>query len=243
MEWQDDGILISARPHGESAAIIHALTREHGLHAGLVRGGASRKQRPTLQPGNDVQLNWHARLEEHLGNYTVELDHARAALIMESYDALTGLNAATAELKTVLPERQSFPDIYDATRLLFDAFTATDFTGWAPLYIRWELGLLDALGFGLDLSACAATGTTEDLIYVSPRSGRAVSREAGEPYRDRMLTLPQFLLSPDNPVSMADIADGLYLTGHFLEERILLPRERNLPEARLRLEEICRERR
>lgn len=238
MEWQDDGILISVRPHGESAAIIHALTAEHGLHAGLVRGGTSRRQRPTLQPGNDVQLSWYARLPEHLGNYTVELAHARAALLMENYDALTGLNAATACLKAILPERQSFPDIYAATRLLFDALTGGDFADWAPIYIRWELGLLDALGFGLDLSACAATGTTEDLIYVSPRSGRAVSRAAGEPYKSRMLALPQFLLSPDNPVTTTDIASGLELTGHFLNERILQPRGKALPEARLRLNEI-----
>lgn len=239
MDWSDDAIVLSARGHGESAAVLEALTRDHGRHLGLVRGGNSRKLRPILQPGNGVRVEWRARLAEHLGGFTVEPVRARAGAVMESHDALIGLNAAVALLGAVLPERAPHPPLFEATALLFDAMAEDGLAHWGALFVRWELGLLEALGFGLDLSKCAATGDFEDLTYVSPRSGRAVSSAAGAPYAGRLLPLPGFLLGAQNPVIAADIAEGLHLTGYFLDRRCLAPHGKTLPPARLRLESLA----
>jgi DNA repair protein RecO (recombination protein O) len=240
MEWSDDAVVLAVRRHGESAAILEALTRQHGRHLGLVHGGASRKLKATLQPGNSVHVHWRARLNEHLGNYAPELTQSRASALLDSREALAGLNAFTAICTAALPERETHVSVHDAAAILLDAIQHDGLAHWGPLYVRWEAGLLDELGFGLDLSRCAATGSTEDLIYVSPRSGRAVSAEAGAPYRDRLLALPPFLLGSQNATpNAADVLAGLRLTAHFLLERVLAPHGKELPRARLRLEDLA----
>ena len=237
MDFTDDAIVLAVRAHGESSAILEALTREHGRHLGLVRGGASRRARPVLQPGNTIHVHWRARLNEHLGTFTAEPVKARAGDMMESRDALMGLNAFAAVASAALPEREVHAPVFEAANLLLDAIQASDFAHWGPLFVRWEAGLLEELGFGLDLSKCAATGSTENLVYVSPKSGRAVSAAAGAPYKERMFALPDFLLGTQNAEpELADIAAGLRLTGHFLIERVLTPHGREMPAARLRLD-------
>ena len=236
MEWTDSAILLSARSYGETGIIADLLTREHGRHAGLVRGS---KARALLQPGNGLSATWRARLAEQLGNYAVELARARVGSLMESRDSLTGLNAFCAVAIAALPEHQAHPPLYDAAVILLDAMAAEDFSHWGPLYVRWEAGLLDALGFGLDLSRCAATGVTSDLLYVSPRTGRAVSAAAGADYADRLFSLPQFLLGPGSVPDMAATRDGLTLTGYFLLDRVLEPHGREVPQARMRLEALA----
>jgi len=241
VEWTDDAIVLSVRQHGESGTILEALTRTHGRHLGLVRGGTSRTLKPVLQPGNGVHLQWRARLSEHLGNFTAELDRARAGMLMENREALTGLNAFTAVVNATLPERAPYYDpVFAGASILLDAMMEDGLAHWGALYVRWEAGLLETLGFGLDLSQCAATGSTEDLTFVSPKSGRAVSAEAGAPYAARLFKLPRFLLASQNAdVSAADIAAGLTLTGHFLLERVLAPNGKPLPAARLRLDALA----
>jgi DNA repair protein RecO (recombination protein O) len=236
VDWSDDAHVLSVRSHGESAAILEVLTRAHGRHLGLVRGGNSRRLRPVLQPGNTLKVEWRARLAEHLGSFVAEPVRSRAGAIMESHDALYGLNALTGVAGAALPERAPNAALFDATAILLDAMAEDGLAHWGPLYVRWEAGLLEALGYGLDLTECAATGTTEDLCYVSPRSGRAVSRSAGAPYARRLFLLPQFLLSAQNPVLPGDVAAGLKLTGRFLVERALRPNGKELPPARLRLD-------
>jgi DNA repair protein RecO (recombination protein O) len=236
MEWSDDAIVLSARAHGESAVILELLTRDHGRHAGLVRGGASRRVKPGLQPGNGVHVQWRARLEDHLGSFTCELARARAGQLMDSRDTLAGLNAFTAMASAAMPERETHAPVFTAGEILLDAMAAG--ADWLPLYVRWEAGLLEALGFGLDLSSCAATGQTDALTYVSPRSGRAVSEGAAGVYASRLFRLPAFLIDAATPPQPGDIAAGLALTGHFLLERVLRPHGRDMPAARLRLDAI-----
>jgi DNA repair protein RecO (recombination protein O) len=240
MEWSDEAIVLTLRPHGESGAILEALTRSHGRHLGLVRGGGASKGRAVLQPGNRVRLTWRARLSDHLGIYTAELAQARAGEMFENRAALAGLNALSAVASAALPEREPHEAAFQGADALLDAITAHDLADWGPLFVRWELGLLNELGFGLDLARCAATGSADDLVYVSPRSGRAVSRAAGEPYRERLLALPAFLLGRQaGDATAADIAAGLDLTAHFLESWVLLPHDRALPEPRRRLSELA----
>jgi DNA repair protein RecO (recombination protein O) len=238
MEWTDNGIVLSARRHGESGSILDVLTREHGRHAGLVRGS---KNRALLQPGNGLVLHWRARLADHLGSFTLELSQARAGSLMEGRDALMGLNAFAAVAGAVLPERLAYPAVFDAAEILLGAMMERDFAHWGPLYVRWEAGLLEALGFGLDLSQCAATGQTSDLIYVSPKSGRAVSRGPGAEYAERLLSLPGFLIGTQNAADLAATRAGLALTGHFLAERVMKPNGRDLPAARMRLDSLASE--
>jgi DNA repair protein RecO (recombination protein O) len=240
MEWSDDGIVLSVRAHGETSAILEVLTRGHGRHAGLVRGGASSRVKPSLQPGNTLHVAWRARLSEHLGSFSIEPAKARAGDIMEHRSALIGLNAFATVAVAALPEREVHGPVFEAGEILLDAMTDDGFAHWAPLYVRWEAGLLEALGFGLDLSQCAATGATDDLIFVSPRSGRAVSKAAAAPYKERLFALPGFLLGSQNAdPSPEDIAAGLKLTGYFLHDRVLLPHGREMPAARLRLDELA----
>lgn len=242
MDWSDDAIILSARAHGETAAIVETLTREHGRHLGLVHGGASRKSRAVLQPGNTVRAHWRARLSEHLGNFAIEAEKSRAGVLMDDRAALIGLNAFSAVASISLPERESHAPVFEVGEILLDAMANGDFDHWGPLFVRWEAGLLEALGFGLDLSSCASTGTTDDLVYVSPRSGRAVSRAAGVPYREKLLPLPQFLLGSQNAdPSRADIGAGLRLTGLFISARVLEPHSREMPAARLRLDGMAGE--
>ena len=233
MEWQDQGIVLSARRHGESAVILDLLTSGHGRHAGLVRGGRSRRQRSALQPGNSVDATWRARLEEHLGTYTVELAEPRAALIMNDPMALAGLSSLCA-LTGLLAERQPYPEFYEATGLVLDMMR--EHGPWPALMARWELGLLSALGFGLDLSRCAATGAQDNLAYVSPKSSTAVSAGAGAPYADRLLALPDFFLDTRTEAPTHEqICQGFALTGFFLERHVMTPRGLKLPDARLRM--------
>lgn len=233
MHWSDDGIVLSARPHGETSVVLELLTRAHGRHLGLVRGGRSRRQRPVLQPGNVVRANWRARLSEHLGTYAVELGEPHAARVLDDVGALAGLNTLCA-LAHLLPERAPHGALYAGAALVLDHLDAPDV--WPGLLVRWELELLNELGFGLDLTACAASGTAEDLVYVSPKSGRAVSSDAGAPYRDKLLPLPAFLTgNGDTAPAPADIRAAFALTGHFLERHVFGPRDLPPPEARTRL--------
>lgn len=235
MQWSDEGIVLSVRPHGETSVIAELLTSSHGRHLGLVRGGRSRRLRPVLQPGNLVQANWRARLSEHLGGYTVELADAHAARVLDDRAGLAGLNTLTA-LARLLPEREPHARLFEASCLVLGALARSEH--WPVLLVRWEMGLLVELGFGLDLDACAATGVTGNLIYVSPKSGRAVSRDGGEPYKEKLLPLPAFLL-PGNgegeTPTASDVANGFRLTGYFLNKHVWGPRELKPPSARERL--------
>ena len=233
MNWSDEAIILSVRPHGETSAVVELLTREHGRHLGLVHGGRSRKARPVLQTGNHVDVHWTARLQEHLGTVTVEPRRAYGVEAMEDAKALTGL-LSLAALARLVPERDPHPGLFEIT--LFVLGFLDDASVWPALMVRWEMALLDDLGFGLDLTQCASSGTTEDLIYVSPRSGRAVSRTAGEPYKGRLLALPSFLKpGAKGDVTPADLVAGFALTAHFIEARLLQPRGDAMPEPRLRL--------
>src|SRR5258706_5431335 len=240
MEWYDEAIVLHLRPRGESSGILDALTRSHGRHSGLVRGGSSSKGRAVLQSGNRVKVTWRARLSENLGVFTVELMQARAGEMFEQRAALAGLNALSAVAVAALPEREPHEAAFESADALIDAMAAHSFADWAPLFVRWEVGLLDELGFGLDLARCASTGSAEDLIYVSPRTGRAVSRAAGEPYRDRLLPLPPFLLGRQaGDAQPADLLAGLELTAHFLNQWVLAPHDKKFPDARQRLNELA----
>ncbi len=237
MEWRDTGFVLAARRHGETSLIVELLTREHGRHAGLVRGGQSPRRRALLQPGNSVAASWRGRLPEHLGTLDCELLRAHAAPLLDDPDRLAALGAATALLLAALPEREPHTDLY----LSFEALLAVldSATGWAQSYVAWECDLLRGLGFGLDLARCAVTGATDDLAYVSPRSGRAVSRAAGRPYHDKLLPLPGFLWR-EAPAGRPEIVAGLALTRHFLVHHLLAPHGGKLPEARERLAERMR---
>jgi DNA repair protein RecO (recombination protein O) len=233
MQWSDEGVILSVRPHGESGAVAELFTREHGRHLGLVHGGRSRRLRPILQIGNHVDVSWKARLSENLGHFGLELRKGFAANVMEDAAGLAALSSM-AGLARLLPERDPHPNLYEVT--LFVLGFLDEPQVWPALVVRWELVLLDELGFGLDLASCAATGATSDLIYVSPRSGRAVSAGAGGPYKDRLLTLPPFLHGrADGNVTSEDVHAGFVLTGHFLEARVLRPRDLEMPDPRHRL--------
>jgi DNA repair protein RecO (recombination protein O) len=232
MEWTDEGIVLGVRRHGESSAIVELLTRSHGRHLGLVRGGAGSRMRPLLQPGNGVRAVWRARLDEHLGYYAVEGIRLRAATVLASSHAVYGVTHL-ASLVRLLPERDPHQDIYDMLDRTLDDL---DDVGDAAVHlVKFELAMLAELGFGLDLETCAATGETSDLIYVSPKSGSALSRQAGEPWRDRLLRLPPFLRDagggPDR-WSNQDLQDGFRLTGLFLLRHVLEPRGQRHSDAR-----------
>jgi DNA repair protein RecO (recombination protein O) len=230
MHWSEEAIVLGVRRHGETSAIADLLTRGHGRHLGLVRGGRSRHARPVLQPGNLVLASWRARLEDQLGTLTAEPVAMRAASLIADPFKLAGLSTLTG-LSQVLPEREPHPRLYDALTIALAALD--DDTVWPAVLVRFELGLLDELGFGLDLTVCAATGARDDLVYVSPRTGRAVSATAGAPYRDRLLALPAFLQqSPTCRPANDEVIAGLRLTGHFLQRHILEPRDLVAPAAR-----------
>ncbi|MSP68096.1 MAG: DNA repair protein RecO [Alphaproteobacteria bacterium] len=235
MEWTSDAFVLGCRRHGEADAVVSLLTATHGRHLGLVRGGGGRRGRSLFQPGNRIRATWRARLSEHLGQITAEPITAHAAFLFDDPARLAALGSATALLDAALPEREPHPGLFDATAALLAALAATE--GWGADYVRWELALLQDLGYGLDLMSCAATGRNDDLTFVSPRTGRAVSRAAGEPYQDRLLPLPRFLFTPDEPPDPRQIVAGLALTGYFLERHLFTAGERHLPSARLRLVE------
>ena len=232
MQWQDEGVVLAARRHGESSAVVSLFTQAHGRHAGLVRGGAGRRARPVYEPGNRLRVIWRARLADQLGAFSAELQSAIAARLLDDPDRLAALGAACALLEASLPERDPHPSLYsELTRFLN---VLVEKSGWPERYVRFELALLAELGFGLDLAACAVTGQTTDLAYVSPRSGRAVSRQGAGNYANRLLPLPDFLLGGE-PAEPAQIQAGLRLTGAFLRRHLFDASERAMPNARERL--------
>jgi DNA repair protein RecO (recombination protein O) len=236
MEWSDDGIVLGLRPFGENGAILEALTREHGRHLGLVRGATSKRLKGTLEPGNTVQLQWRGRLDQQLGAYTVELSAARAAAFFDDALKLAGLSSACAVCAATLPEREMHGRVFEALDALLMSINAHASPSWGADYVRFELMLLEDLGFGLDLAQCAVTGMQDNLRFVSPKTGRAVSEAAAEPYRDRLLKLPRFLTPDDGSGSPNDLVDGLALTGFFLE-RVALEHGGKVPQARARFAE------
>lgn len=237
MQWQEEAIVLGIKRHGETSVIAEVMTRARGRHLGLVRGGRSRTMQPVLQPGNLVEVTWRARLDEHLGEFRIEPVRQRAAQLMESAVALYGVQTMAALLR-LLPERDPHPHLYEALDIILDHLHDPASAG--ELFIRFELEVLNDLGFGLDLTECAATGRREGLTFVSPKSGRAVTREAGQPYADRMLRLPAFL-APDRqaPGTPDDLDDAFRLTGFFLHRHVYDPRGIEMPSAREGLREAA----
>ncbi|PIP00840.1 DNA repair protein RecO [Pleomorphomonas carboxyditropha] len=233
MEWVSEALLIGLRPHGETSAVIEVMTPDYGRHLGLVKGARSRRLQPVLQAGNSLLVTWRARLETHLGLFSVELSEARAARLMESAAGVFGVQIVAGHLR-LLAEREVHPGLYRAAITLLDHLDG--FLQSAALVARFELMLLDELGFGLDLTRCAATGRTDDLRFVSPKSARAVCGDAGAPYADRLLSLPAFLLpGADDTPDAADVAAALKLTGFFLDRHVAGPRAIDLPSARAQM--------
>ncbi|EHM02154.1 DNA repair protein RecO [Acetobacteraceae bacterium AT-5844] len=235
MEWEAPAVVLEARPYGEGGAIVSVLTAEHGRYAGLVRGGFSRAQSGLWQPGNLVEVRWVGRLPDQLGHMTGEMVHPTAALAMDDPLALDLLSSACALAADALPEREPQPAVFAAMLPLL-AHLQQGGQEMLAEYVRWEMLLLEALGYGLDLSRCAATGGKEDLNWVSPRTGRAVSEEAAAPYAGRLLPLPSFLHGAQAERDPAAWLQGLRLTGHFLARDAFGARHRPVPPARERLE-------
>ncbi len=235
MEFEDDAYVLSARAHGETGAIVELLTARHGKYAAHVAGGASRRMKPFLQAGARTVVHYRARVSDQLGSAQLEPVGEGPSALFDDRMALAGLSAAAAVAAAALPEREPHPGVF----LAFEALTAALMLPeiWPAVFVRFEAGLLQELGFGMDLSKCAATGEVDDLIYVSPRTGRAVSRKAGEPYKDRLLPLPQFMLSAQTGLAAGDVKAGLDLTAHFLELFVFGPVNRPLPPARVWLVE------
>ena len=235
MEWRDEGILLDRRPFGETSVVCSVFTRHHGRHLGLVRGGLSRRLRPVLQVGNFVEVTWRARLDEHLGMYTVELKEPVASRYFDEPMTLSALATLCSHLN-LFAERDPHEGLYKGAQLFISHLDDLDI--WPGLMVRFELEILRELGVGLDLGACAATGVTDNLVYVSPKSGRAVSEIAGEPYKDKLLRLPAFLRSEDAKAMPADLLDGFALTGRFFEKHFWSSNEAasggGVPQARTR---------
>ena len=232
MNWTDEGIVLSARKHGERATIITLMTRENGRHSGLVRGGSGSRERGVYQIGNLVNATWRARLSEHLGTYTCELLKANAAELMSERLPLLALTSSAALVERLLPEREPYEETFVSLNALIEVLRGLG--DWVPSYIKWELGLLNQLGYGLSLGECAATGSTESLIYISPRTGCAVSAMAGAPYREKLFDLPPFFITEAAKPSIADIGTGLRITGHFLARCAREADAGDLPGARAR---------
>ncbi len=233
MDWTDEGIVLGVRRHGEANAILELMTRAHGRHLGLVRGGSGSRQRPILQPGNSVRATWRARLDEHLGAYTVEGLRLRAGDFLTAAHAVFAVTHLAA-LVRLLPERDPHEGIYSTLEMIVESLSEPAVAG--ALIVRFELQLLAELGFGLDLESCAATAVTDDLTFVSPKSGRAVSRAAGEPWQDKLLRLPSFLNADSHAMpSASELTDAFALTGYFLARHMFEPRGIPLPDARTHL--------
>ncbi|MEX2200764.1 MAG: DNA repair protein RecO [Dongiaceae bacterium] len=236
MEWTEEGIVLTARRHGEGGAIVSVMTRGQGRCAGLVKGGSSRRQAGRYEPGNRVVATWRARLSEHLGNFTCEVIANPSAGLYDRPLRLAALAAATAVAEAVLPEREPHPAVHDGLERLLAALQADPDPLWQARYVRWELALLAELGFGLDLTRCAISGARDGLAFVSPRTGRAVTAEAGAPWQGQLFALPAFLTDPAMPAESSQAARaGLALTGHFLERHVFLHRTSGEPAARRRL--------
>lgn len=232
MEWVDTAIVLGARPFGEGKLVAEVFSREHGRYGGVVHAG--RKSQPILQAGNVVHAGWKARLSEQLGFFNpLELIEPHATRLLDDPIALAGLSSAVTLVRAAAPERQAYPQLYDAFMVLIEAMPQNDV--WPALYARFELGLLSAIGYGLDLTRCAVTGETEGLAWVSPRTGRAATYEAGAPHADLLLKLPPFLIDPEAELKSGDVADAFALAGYFLERRLFDQRGEGMPEARRRL--------
>ena len=240
MEWTDEAIVLDSRRHGEGAAVVTLLTPGHGRHAGLVHGGMGGKARGLYQPGNHLRATWRGRLAEHLGSYSAEMIEPHAALLMDDPLRLSGLLAACAVAEGALPEREPHPAVFVGMQALLLAMASDD---WPAIYVRLELGLLQELGFGLDLESCALTGASEDLAFVSPRTGRAVTAHAAVPYKSKLLALPPFL-RPGGSHAGVDpeaLQEGLALSAHFLERHVFWPNGKTLPASRTRFVDRLRE--
>ena len=239
MDWRDQGFVLSTRKHGETSVILEVFSAAHGRHTGVVRGGVSRKMTPILQPGGQLDLAWRARLADHIGSFKVEPMRSRATALSDRF-ALAGLNAVTALLAFCLPDREPHPELYEKSCQLLDLLGQNDL--WPLAYLQWETALLTELGYGLDLTECAVTGSTQDLIYVSPKSGRAVSSEGAGEWADRLLPLPP-ILRGEGDAPDGEILQALSTTGYFLSEK-LAPDLGNkpLPEARDRFVDLFRRR-
>ena len=232
MEWTDDAIVLGAKPFGEGKLVAEVFAREHGRFGGVVHAG--RKSQPILQAGNVVHAAWKARLADQLGFFhPLELAEPYATKLLDDPIALAGLSSAVTLVRSAVAERQAYPQLYDALVVLLEAMPVSEI--WPAIYVRFELGLLAALGYGLDLSRCAVTGETEGLAWVSPRTGRAATAEAGAPHADVLLKLPAFLTDPSAPVEEGDVAHAFALSGYFLERRVFEQRGEGMPEARRRL--------
>lgn len=245
-EWSDTALILSARPHGESAAVISVLTRERGRQAGLVRGGQSRSMRGVLQPGNLVSVTWRARLEEHLGGMVTELMTAHASLIMDDSLRLAGLASVCAITEGCLPEREPCPGVHEATAALIDMISSDgEHLPWLAGLVRWEIAMLEIAGYALDLSKCGVTGERAELCYVSPRTGVAVTRAGAGVHAPRLLVLPEFLGGEDaageEKTVEQDLLDGMELTRHFLEKKVFGLHHQPLPQPRQRLDTLVRQ--
>jgi len=231
MEFHEEAYVLSARSHGDTGVVVDLLTETHGLHAAYVAGGASRRMKPFLQAGARVIPDYRARTPDHLGSARLEPVGEGPSALFDDALALTGLAAAAAVAQGALPEREPHPGAFLAFEALMGAFQLPDV--WPAIFVRFEAGLLEDLGFGLDLSRCAVTGGMDDLIWVSPRTGRAVSADAGAPYADKLLKLPPFMLGAQAGLGEGDVGAGLDLTGHFLEQFVFHPQNRPIPPARV----------
>ena len=237
MEWTDEGIVLSTKKHGETSLIVSLLTRDHGRHLGLVRGGNGKRTRGILQPGNFIQARWQARLVEQLGYYNCELHEGFAAKLMRDALKLSALSSACAITEGTLAERETNKRVFEGLLALLYSFDQDD---WPSAYVKWEIGLLGEVGFGIDLTACAKTGQNDQLAFVSPKSGQAVSLAAGKPYIKKLLILPQFLLRPGESGTDIEVNEGLKLTGYFLANKVFNQTGKSLPASRNRLEERFR---
>ena len=236
IEWQDDAIVLSVRPHGESSVVVLALTKERGKHAGLVRGVKSQQARGGLQPGNFVKLTWKARLADHLGVFQIELVRSNAVIFFDDPLRLSGLTAALSVCEQALPDREKLLPIFEALLILIEHIKEQEEIIWIATYIRWEIGFLGALGFSLELSTCTVTGTNDDLSFVSPKTGRAVSKEIGLKYSAKLLKLPDFL-TPKGFKKATEFIDGLNLTGYFLRRHVFAAYNKPAPNARERFQD------
>lgn len=235
-EWTDQAIILSTRPHGESSAIVNLLTADHGRQVGLVRGGQSAKTRGSLQMGNQIDVSWRARLEDHLGTMQIDVQTAPAALILDDALRLAGLASVCAIMQACLPEREPARPVFDATKSVLDMITSTELgDGWIGGYVRWELGMLSVAGYALGLERCGVTGESDGLAYVSPRTGVAVTKAGAGIHADRLLCLPAFLGGESQKTFEQDLLDGMQLTGHFLERRVFGLNHQPLPPPRERL--------
>ncbi len=229
-QWEDHGIVLAARPHGEGGAVVSLLTRDHGRHAGYVHAARSSKMRGVLEPGSSVQAHWQARVADNLGTLKLEQTKSVAAALMDDALKLGALQAACSICDAALPEREGHPGLFDGMLVLLDTL---DSEVWGPAYVMWEIALLKELGFGLDLTRCAGGGDVRSLAYVSPKTGCAVSEEAGEPYKERLLPLPDFLKPGGGTGEPEEVLKGLQMTGHFLEHWVFVHHTKGVPEARL----------